>query len=139
MIHQFALFETWGPPELLLLAGIGLIPAFIARSKGHSFVGWWIFGALLFIVALIAVLIIKPTPAARLRAQGIPLAAIRPCPACMSPIPRASSVCSSCGSTSPAWTFHNGMWWSQDDAGGWFYYEEDANKWHPAAESNPQA
>lgn len=37
----------------LLLAGLlGIIPAVIARRKGHSFVTWWIFGALLFIVAL---------------------------------------------------------------------------------------
>lgn len=31
---------------------LGLIPAFIAQSKGRSFVAWWIYGALLFIVAL---------------------------------------------------------------------------------------
>jgi hypothetical protein len=31
---------------------IGLFPASIARRKGYSFVAFWIFGALLFIVAL---------------------------------------------------------------------------------------
>ncbi len=35
-----------------ILPLIGLIPAFIAGSKGHNFLGWWIFGAMLFIVAL---------------------------------------------------------------------------------------
>ena len=37
---------------LVLVTLLGLIPAAIARSKGHSFAGWWLYGALLFIVAL---------------------------------------------------------------------------------------
>lgn len=32
---------------------LGLIPAFIAQRKGRNFFEWWIYGALLFIVALI--------------------------------------------------------------------------------------
>lgn len=32
---------------------LGLIPAFIARSKGRNFKRWYIYGALLFIVAFI--------------------------------------------------------------------------------------
>lgn len=38
---------------------IGLIPAFIAQGKGRSFVLWWIYGALIFIVALPHSLIMK--------------------------------------------------------------------------------
>ena len=39
--------------EVFIIAGlIGMLPAAIARSKGRSFVNWWIYGALLFIVAL---------------------------------------------------------------------------------------
>lgn len=39
--------------EIVLLAVlIGLIPAFIAYAKGRTFIGWWFFGAMLFIVAL---------------------------------------------------------------------------------------
>ncbi len=39
--------------ELLILAAfVGLIPAVIAKRKGHSFVTWWIFGGLLLVVAL---------------------------------------------------------------------------------------
>lgn len=38
--------------EFLLLASlIGLIPGFIARSKGYDFGHWWLYGFLLFIVA----------------------------------------------------------------------------------------
>jgi len=37
---------------LLLLVLLGLIPAYIAWKKGYWFFAWWIFGALLWIVAL---------------------------------------------------------------------------------------
>jgi cbb3-type cytochrome oxidase subunit 1 len=39
---------------------IGLIPAIIARKKGKSFMLWWFYGAMLFIVALTHSLLIKP-------------------------------------------------------------------------------
>ena len=49
---------------LLLIIGLliilGLIPAFIARSKGRKFYDWWFFGAALIFIALPASLIIKP-------------------------------------------------------------------------------
>ena len=43
----------------LIAAGIGVIPASIAASKGRSFFAWWCYGALLFIVALPHSLLIK--------------------------------------------------------------------------------
>jgi hypothetical protein len=47
--------------EVLKLAIIiGLIPAVIARNKGKSFMLWWFYGAMLFIVALPHSLLIKP-------------------------------------------------------------------------------
>jgi hypothetical protein len=45
---------------LQLAVLIGLIPAFIARNKGKSFVLWWFYGFMLFIVALPHALLIKP-------------------------------------------------------------------------------
>ena len=42
-----------------LLIIVGLIPAFIARSKGRKFSDWWLFGATLIFVALPAALFIK--------------------------------------------------------------------------------
>lgn len=49
---------------LLLIIGLlivlGLIPAFIARSKGRKFFDWWFFGAALIFIALPASLLIKP-------------------------------------------------------------------------------
>jgi hypothetical protein len=37
---------------LIVAAIVGLAPAVIAAKKGRSFLAWWIFGGLLFIVAL---------------------------------------------------------------------------------------
>jgi hypothetical protein len=51
---------------LLFAAGLGLIPAFIAREKGYSFGLWWLYGWMLFIVAIIHVTLIpdKNAPSA---------------------------------------------------------------------------
>ncbi len=38
---------------------LGLIPAFVARSKGRNFWDWWFFGAGLFPVALVMALLLK--------------------------------------------------------------------------------
>jgi cytochrome c-type biogenesis protein len=45
---------------LLGLAILGLIPAGIAARKGRNFGDWWLFGAGLFPIALVAALVIKP-------------------------------------------------------------------------------
>jgi hypothetical protein len=45
--------------SLLIAVFIGLIPAAIAANKGRSFIGWWVYGALVFIVALPHSLMIK--------------------------------------------------------------------------------
>ena len=45
---------------VVLLIFLGLVPAYIAFRKGRSFIDWWVFGAALFPVAMIAVFFIKP-------------------------------------------------------------------------------
>lgn len=62
---------------------LGLLPAWIANRKGHSFIGWWLFGSLLWIVALPAALIIRdgnhvPCPVCRERVH----VDARACPHC---------------------------------------------------------
>lgn len=47
---------TW----LLTLALIALIPAVIAKNKGRSFIAWWIYGVLLWIVAIVHAILLKP-------------------------------------------------------------------------------
>ncbi|WP_207205560.1 zinc ribbon domain-containing protein [Serratia sp. 1D1416] len=82
---------------LVVAALLGLITAFIAQSKGRSFAGWWVYGFLLFIVAIIHVLII---PSERKYSTTSPLSSgeSRDCPYCAEPIKRQASKCKHCGS-----------------------------------------
>lgn len=78
---------------LFLAAALGLIPATIAANKGRSFIGWWIYGILLFIIALIHSILIK--------AADIPVGA-RQCPWCAEPIKNEAIICKHCGRDAPA-------------------------------------
>jgi hypothetical protein len=64
-------------PSVLL----GLIPAYIANRKGRKFARWWIYGWLLFIIALVHSLSIKG----------------RRCPYCAEQIRPEAKVCRFCG------------------------------------------
>ncbi len=44
--------------SLVIAAGLGLIPASIAKGKGYDFGLWWFYGWMLFIVAIIHVCLI---------------------------------------------------------------------------------
>jgi hypothetical protein len=39
---------------------VGLLPATIARRKGRDFLAWWFFGAMMFVLALPAALLLRP-------------------------------------------------------------------------------
>ena len=58
-LPQDQLVQIWALASLL-----GLIPAVIAYRKGRSFGLWWIYGSMLFIVALFAAPLIGAVPAA---------------------------------------------------------------------------
>lgn len=74
---------------------LGLIPACIAKSKGREFFLWYLYGVLLFIVALIHSLIIKPTDR-QLINEGM-----KKCPHCAEIIKPDAKVCRYCGRDLP--------------------------------------
>lgn len=59
---------------LILAALLGLIPAKIADDKGYSFVLWWFFGFMLFIVAIVAVMFLKDKNAPEQKSYNLPYA-----------------------------------------------------------------
>ncbi|MBZ9741026.1 MULTISPECIES: hypothetical protein [unclassified Mesorhizobium] len=81
--------------EVLIIAVlIGLIPAAIARSKGKSFVAWWIYGAALFIVALPHALLMRSDQGA-IESKALSTG-MKKCPSCAELIKSEAKVCRYC-------------------------------------------
>ena len=72
---------------LVIAIILGLIPAAIAQHKGRSFMGWWFYGAALWIVALPHALMMK----ARVP-QGM-----KKCPSCAEAVKEEAVKCKHCG------------------------------------------
>jgi hypothetical protein len=59
VLFAYLLFTFAGFFPLLVLLLLGLIPGLIAASKGHSFLVWWAYGAVLPVVAIPHALMLK--------------------------------------------------------------------------------
>ena len=84
----------------MLAVLIGLIPAAIASSKGRSFLGWWVFGAALFIVALPCAIVVG-TDQSSLDTQRLSSGSMKKCPYCAELIRQEAVVCRFCGRDIP--------------------------------------
>ena len=74
---------------LAVAAVLAFIPAFIAKSKGRGFALWYLYGFLIWIVAFIHSLLLKPAPATTLHGPALPggPGAIPPMPGGVPPLP----------------------------------------------------
>jgi ABC-type Mn2+/Zn2+ transport system permease subunit len=67
---------------LIILLALALIPAFIAQSKGRSFLGWYIYGIFLWIIALIHSLVLSDKS--------------KVCPKCFAKVDERATICKAC-------------------------------------------
>lgn len=81
--------------SLFAAAILALIPASIAQSKGRGFWEWYVYALLLFLVALIHSLLIKPSESFQRRELAIE--GYKACPFCDEMIRPNAVVCRYCG------------------------------------------
>ena len=86
--------------EILFFAAIlGIVVGMIAKSKGRDFFTWWLYGTLIFIVAIVHVLIIKPSEG-HVEREALSSGG-KKCPQCAEIVKEQAKVCRFCGHEFP--------------------------------------
>ncbi len=80
---------------LIIWSLLGCLPGAIAQAKGRSFGGFWLYGVLLFPVALIHSLVMAPSVAG-LEQQELERGELRTCPHCAELVKREARLCKHC-------------------------------------------
>jgi hypothetical protein len=85
------------------------------------------------VVGFVALLGARTGPAATHTEVEDP--AHRECPHGKESMRRDAGTCPHCRKESPAWTFHEGRWWVQNEAGAWSWLDEGAEAWRQSVAS----
>tara|TARA_B110000503_G_C6829545_1_gene282228 strand:+ start:109 stop:372 length:264 start_codon:yes stop_codon:yes gene_type:complete len=81
---------------LFLVLILGIIPAMIANNKGRSFIGWYIYGVFLFIIALVHSLLINSNRQV-VEHNQMADGTMKKCEFCAELIKSEAKVCRYCG------------------------------------------
>ena len=106
-------------PIVITAALLGLITGAIAQKKGHSFVTWWAFGVLIFIVALPVALLMEAKKPEVTRNAGMKF-----CPYCSATMQTSVMSCPKCGRGQPNIGAATSESWQRARAAG-----DDVEKW----------
>ena len=133
---------------LVVLVGLYFLPTIIAKSRNvpnfgsiaviNVFLGWTLVG---WVVAL--AMAARSVPATATSASvstlgGVTQARPRTCPNCKRPMQADASVCPHCGTASPPWTFHAGVWWVRTgEPSEWQWHDDKANVWRWYRDGTP--
>jgi hypothetical protein len=79
---------------------VGLVPAFIASSKGRKFLPWWFYGTFLFLIALIHSLLLSEDQSVK-DERALASGGSMKCPFCAEVIKNEAIVCRHCGRDIP--------------------------------------
>lgn len=90
---------------------------------------------IVFLVMASNIAHIRKAADAGLMGMGVGLSAYRFCQYCQMSCPFEASVCHRCGRDIGAWVWHEGVWWTRAQDGGWVWRHERA--WHSPDAGHP--